>query len=69
MVLSQTYQSSTRQWTQEDGLLHREVNAIYEDGLGLIWLGYNDGIQRFDGHYFKSWTKTTQIANFMISLA
>lgn len=41
----------------EEGLLHRKVNTVFEDKDGLIWLGSDQGLQRYDGHEFKSWTK------------
>lgn len=41
----------------EDGLLHRNVQAIFEDTDGFIWIGTEKGLQRYDGHDFKNWTK------------
>lgn len=41
----------------EDGLLHRDVQAVFEDKNSFIWIGGIKGLQRYDGHDFKSWTK------------
>ncbi|MFK8006007.1 MAG: ATP-binding protein [Saprospiraceae bacterium] len=49
-----------QQFGVEEGLLHRKVNTIFEDKNGLIWLGGDQGLQRYDGHEFKSWTKTNR---------
>lgn len=32
-----------------NGLSQNKVNVIYEDHLGLIWIGTNDGLNRFEG--------------------
>lgn len=47
----------TQHWGIGDGLLHRSVKSVFEDQTGYIWLASPVGVQRFDGHEFKSWTK------------
>ncbi|MCB0640655.1 MAG: hypothetical protein KDC44_03410, partial [Phaeodactylibacter sp.] len=37
----------------EDGLSHREVNALYQDEEGVIWIGTRQGLNRFDGYEFE----------------
>ena len=51
------YLANLTRYNVEDGLLHREVNAITEDCDGFIWLATNQGLNRFDGHQFKKWTQ------------
>ncbi|MCG8326254.1 MAG: hypothetical protein MI974_01155, partial [Chitinophagales bacterium] len=41
----------------EEGLSHRDVQSIYQDDRGLIWVGTKQGLNRFDGYQFKPYTK------------
>ncbi|MFD1160960.1 two-component regulator propeller domain-containing protein [Hwangdonia seohaensis] len=42
--------------TTEDGLLFRDVSNIVQDDKGLMWIGTNQGLNRYDGHNFKAYT-------------
>ncbi|MEM8907152.1 MAG: two-component regulator propeller domain-containing protein [Bacteroidota bacterium] len=55
--LTQEYQPYVTNYGVKDGLYHREVNAIFQDRDGLMWLGTKFGLNRFDGYEFKWWTK------------
>jgi len=44
-------------FTDKDGLCHNQVLSIQEDQLGNIWFGTGNGISRFDGHTFTTFTK------------
>lgn len=37
----------------ENGLSNNVVNALYQDRFGLMWMGTNDGLNRYDGYAFK----------------
>lgn len=39
--------------TVQNGLSHNKVNCILQDNRGFIWLGTNDGLNRYDGHRFS----------------
>jgi ligand-binding sensor domain-containing protein/two-component sensor histidine kinase len=38
--------------TTENGLSHNKVNCIIQDHRGFIWLGTDDGLNRYDGNNF-----------------
>ena len=42
-----------QQFTIEHGLTDNIVNALIQDQKGFIWIGTNDGLNRFDGYQFK----------------
>ncbi len=37
----------------EDGLSHNTITALLQDRQGFIWIGAQDGLNRFDGYTFK----------------
>ncbi|WP_348066097.1 two-component regulator propeller domain-containing protein, partial [Dyadobacter sp.] len=37
----------------ENGLLQNNVNCIFQDKKGFIWIGTNGGLNRYDGHEFR----------------
>ncbi len=41
-----------RYYTAEDGLSSNQVNAIIKDSRGMIWVGADNGLNRFDGYTF-----------------
>ncbi len=51
LVFSQTVRFQTL--TIKDGLSQSATNCIYQDNLGYIWIGTQDGLNRFDGVEFK----------------
>ncbi|MBL7944071.1 MAG: hypothetical protein JNM00_14975, partial [Flavobacteriales bacterium] len=40
------------QFTTREGLSNNTVNAIVQDSIGYMWIGTDDGLNRFDGHHF-----------------
>ena len=59
--------------TVEDGLSQSTINAIIQDSKGYIWIGTNDGLDRYDGHEIKSYNPykdiNTQLSsNYITSL-
>src|SRR5690606_16413226 len=41
-------------YTQEDGLPHNQIQCIYQDEKGWMWIGTSQGISRFDGYSFMN---------------
>lgn len=52
VLMAQTWQS----YTTTNGLAHNEVRAIFTDQYGVKWFGTKNGLSRFDG---TSWTTYT----------
>ncbi len=43
----------------EDGLPHREINAVHQCSRGFIWAGTPQGLSRFDGYRFSNYNART----------
>ena len=41
--------------TTLEGLSQNDVNIIYQDSQGFLWLGTHDGLNRYDGYSFKTY--------------
>ena len=54
---SKNYIANYRYVSVDEGLSHRDIRAIHQDKLGLVWLGTKFGLNRFDGHHFKIFLK------------
>ncbi|ANQ51566.2 response regulator [Flammeovirga sp. MY04] len=46
-------------FTTKQGLSQNDINCIYQDQSGLIWIGTNDGFSSFDGYEFKNFRMDT----------
>jgi signal transduction histidine kinase/ligand-binding sensor domain-containing protein/ActR/RegA family two-component response regulator len=42
--------------TIEDGLNSNQIAAIVQDSLGFLWIGTNEGLNRYDGYTMRSYT-------------
>lgn len=54
---AQPYVAWVKHYSPENGLAHREVNAILQDQQGFMWFGTKFGLNRFDGKIFIRYTK------------
>lgn len=50
------YDYDIKQWTAVDGLSNNSVRAITQDRLGYLWVGTLEGLNRFDGQRFESFS-------------
>ena len=41
--------------TSKQGLSDNDISSIVEDGHGFLWLGTNEGLNRYDGYEFKTY--------------
>ena len=44
---------AVRRYDSRDGLLQNSINALARDDLGVLWLGSDSGLNRFDGRRFQ----------------
>lgn len=44
-----------KRYTSEDGLSQQVVRSIVQDQEGFIWIGTEDGLNKFDGYEFKQY--------------
>ncbi|GAB3990639.1 hybrid sensor histidine kinase/response regulator transcription factor [Spirosoma daeguense] len=49
--------ASVQRYGPDNGLAHREVNAILQDRRDFMWFGTNLGLSRFDGATFTTYTR------------
>src|SRR3989339_909619 len=54
-VLGQQYNFTN--YSIDQGLVQSQVNTIFEDSKGYLWIGTNGGISMFDGFRFINFTK------------
>lgn len=56
-LAAQEYIAQVQHYSVENGLSHRQVNAIFQDSRGFVWIGTPNGLNRFDGYAFRHYTK------------
>ncbi|MDE0018785.1 MAG: hypothetical protein OXU51_21570 [Candidatus Poribacteria bacterium] len=54
--------------TQTDGLVSNTVLAVFEDSHGTMWFGTTDGVTRYDGKNFRTFTTEDGLARNTIGL-
>ena len=53
----QHFVASVQRYGPDQGLAHREVNAIFQDRRDFMWFGTKFGLNRFDGATFTTYTR------------
>src|SRR5512138_1517032 len=47
----------------EQGLSQSSVQVIFQDSLGFLWFGTEDGLNRYDGHTFNTYKPDPDVAS------
>jgi signal transduction histidine kinase/ligand-binding sensor domain-containing protein/DNA-binding response OmpR family regulator len=67
---AQEFKASFKQLDKKDGLSQKTVNVVIQDSNGFIWIGTEEGLNRYDGIEFKVFKKnskdTTSLSNDII---
>ncbi|MDD4991739.1 MAG: two-component regulator propeller domain-containing protein [Paludibacter sp.] len=58
---------SFRHYTVEDGLSYNTVSSIIQDRHGFMWIGTENGLNRFDGYSFREYRSARTGKNAMIT--
>jgi ligand-binding sensor domain-containing protein/serine phosphatase RsbU (regulator of sigma subunit) len=53
ILLAQSISSRSEIYTIEDGLSQTGVNCLIQDSKGFLWIGTQDGLDRYDGNSFQ----------------
>ncbi|MFK8102388.1 MAG: ATP-binding protein [Saprospiraceae bacterium] len=56
-LAAQDYLFDTQMLTTENGLANLMTSTIYKNQRGIIWMGTKYGLNSYDGHEFKLYTK------------
>ena len=54
-LYAQTHDAQFRRLSLEDGLSQNSVYCIFQDSKGFMWLGTEDGLNRYDGRRIKEY--------------
>ncbi|MFA5405496.1 MAG: two-component regulator propeller domain-containing protein, partial [Ignavibacteria bacterium] len=68
---AQSYDYKYSNFTSENGLSNNSVNCIYQDNYGFLWIGTNNGLNKYDGYVFTNYHSnpldSTSISNDFIT--
>ena len=59
LTAQHSYLSTERTFITKDGLSSNKIHAIHKDARGFLWLGTENGLNRFDGQKFTIYTPTS----------
>jgi len=54
-VNGNTYVPSVKQLSVKEGLSNSRVTTVFQDSKGFIWIGTQDGLNRYDGYEFREY--------------
>ncbi len=72
-AVSQNLNYAVDHYEIKEGLTQNTVNAVYQDIFGYIWIGTQDGLNKFDGYRFTQYRKDPNnkfslLDNFIIKI-
>ncbi len=53
-------------FTTSDGLIQNQINTIYQDSFGYLWLATLGGVSRWDGVNFENYTVNNGLASSIV---
>ncbi|MGQ1948432.1 ligand-binding sensor domain-containing protein [Geofilum sp. OHC36d9] len=62
-VLAKSENGFIQHFTITEGLSSNAVNVVFQDSRGFLWIGTEDGLNRYDGYHFKSFRYNYQNKN------
>jgi len=62
-TFGQAYGPEISNITIKDGMSQNTVTSIVQDKKGFLWIGTNDGLNKYDGHSFKIFTSSSNDAS------
>lgn len=68
VAFSQNGDFTLENYTSEQGLSHNFSDCIIQDNVGFIWVGTHNGLNRFDGHKFKTFLNDTSDKESLVSV-
>ncbi len=57
LAAQHSYIPSERTFTTKDGLSSDKIHVLHKDNQGFIWIGTENGVDRFDGQSFQNFSK------------
>lgn len=62
-----SYHSYFRNYSVENGLPFIQVNYIYQDSKGYLWVGGYGGLSKFDGNLFQNFSPKNGLVNYSVT--
>jgi PAS domain S-box-containing protein len=59
-LIAQNYDAESVNYSVENGLSNNTVNCILQDSKGYLWIGTNNGLNKFDGYKFTNYHSIPQ---------
>lgn len=70
LAIFTSHAQMARLYTSESGLTNSQINDIYQDSKGFIWIATENGLARFDGMNFSTFrfdrSRSTSIASNLV---
>lgn len=67
LMITTAQQINIRRYSIEDGLVNNDINNIFQDSRGFIWLCTRGGLSLYDGSRFTNFTTSNGLTHDMIN--